>query len=375
MSLLSDGSVIPSFLSIAQGEGKSGREYSLSDTSLRVGEIVAAHNPNTSKSTSKKKMEYDVKVMYGNGEGAISTIVYRNVQLANLFGGVADFFNWTPRIENLDLKTGIGLGSRVLILCINGNSRNAYIIGGVPHPDDKKQQKKEDGHNLEFEFNGLNAKVNKDGDLIVTHKSATNADGSIKDSSKSGAFFSFTKDGKINLSAKANIYNETPDKFEIKTTNGVKINPGGIMSQAFVRGTIYRQQEDIMHQTIKPLLLTITTLLTAASTQIIATGGLVAAAGVTVTAAGGTLSTAGGLHKIPVVGPKIAAPIVQATGASLNATGTTLTSAGTTLTSAGSTLASLAPLFTQIQIAIQLFDSLSSEYLSKKHEFAESPLG
>lgn len=263
--------------------------------------------------------------------------------------GIADYFKWTPRIAEFDETNQIGPGSRVLLACLNGNQREVYIIGGLPHPDDtRKDPVFKDNHRLEWEFNGIYFNINKDGEIALVRRGPTKADGKLvnPDATGNNSSLQFLKTGNIKLG-----YNLEKTLTELKTNtdklpyiewlksdkqinitapNGVKINKGGADSQALVRGTAYRQQQQAMHNTMQSLLTTLSSLILNAS--------------VAITGAAGVIAT-------PVVGPALSAPFFIA--------------AGTSLSSAVATI-------TNLQLAIQQFESASSQYLSTKHEFAES---
>jgi hypothetical protein len=342
---LDDGTIIPSFLAVSDTSGAgSGWMHNFQDNSLRIGRIIAAYSPNSKENRNKKVVEYDVETVYANGAEGFAPIIYSNCIVASLFGGVADYFQWTPRIDNFQQSTQKGKGTKVLILCVNGNTKSAYIIGGVPHPEDTKIQKVfKNNHILNTEFNGINLSINNDGEFQFLHKGATKADGSIIDSTGTDSILSFLKDGsinlgyldkiskeicsislnkadkKLNLFAQSDIYSETKAKFAVKTTSGVKINEG-TNNQAFLKGTIYRQEQAKLH-----------TKLTSAITSL--------ATAATATAAG--LTTAG------------AATPTAAPG----------------LTAAATAITSMVSILTQMVTAITEFEA--GDYLSKIHTHAD----
>src|SRR6266700_1325356 len=193
--VLEDGSVIPSYLRGSDSSSQIlGSQYSVSDWQLRVGEIIQAYDVDDPSNRNGKYIEYDVSVSHSNLGGGFTNITYPRCRVHSLFGGVADFLRWTPRIDN----GGDGqssLSSKVLLLCPNGNNRFALIIGGYPHPETTRQDTKFDDHDLFFEYNGLNVNINNDGDLTLTHKGATDNSGAIIDSSNGNSYISMTSDG------------------------------------------------------------------------------------------------------------------------------------------------------------------------------------
>lgn len=262
-----DGAVVPSFLEVETSiHIVPGYYDSVNDTCLRVGRILAAYNPSDSNNKNKKFIEYDVEVAHANKDGGFTNIIYPKVLMANAFGGVADYVRWMPRIDDF-ANFKAGLGSKVLLLCINGNSRTAYIMGGIPNPDspnvDTKYTK-----DFVFEYNGVNINVNKDGDLVIRHKGATNNGGQVIDKKNGGGRFVLDQDGYIKLdyddsklpylfldkanklvkiSADTKIRSETAGTFEVQAKKGFIINSGG---QAFVNGTAFRNEQEILHQNV-----------------------------------------------------------------------------------------------------------------------------
>jgi hypothetical protein len=123
------------------------------------------------------------------------------------FGGVSDFFNKKLRKpkDSKKVKESGALkkqnGSIVLLLCIDGSSEQAIIIGSIQHPDRKTGKlTKALGQHLEGEYNGLNYKIDKDGALSILFKSATDNNGKPADEKAGGASWKIEKDGSIQFS-------------------------------------------------------------------------------------------------------------------------------------------------------------------------------
>jgi hypothetical protein len=132
---------------------------------------------------------------------------YKNCMSIDGFGGIADFFNKKLRKTADAVKTGKKSsfnkqnGSIVLLLCIDGHSEQAIVVGSLSHPDRKNGKlTKDKGHHMEGEFNGVNWKVDKDGALTVTFRSATDNDGKQADTKAAGSTFKMEKDGSIQAS-------------------------------------------------------------------------------------------------------------------------------------------------------------------------------
>lgn len=336
-----------------------------SDFSLRVGTVIAKYSSVDSPNFSKKYAEYDVRVDYGDLNGSISPIIYYRLKVQSIFGGEADFSDWTLRVSDKNKKIE---GSRVLLLCNNGNQRDAYIIGGLKNlPDDKKEETLEDNHHYTWEFNGIKQNVNNDGEFLLLRRGQTKDDGTVEDDTNSYASLSLTKDGKITvgysdsadypyfvldrenkqatLSTKDKIFLKTENTLEITTSSGVKINPNNPDPQAFVRGTYYRQQESSLNNKMKEKLLDLTTTLATLYASLNVTGA-------SLTAAGASLA-------VPIVGGPIAAPSVTAAGSSLLAANAQILRAQSILL--------------EMITAVQSFEALGSKYLSDYHIFGETP--
>jgi hypothetical protein len=188
--ILSDGTVLPSYLSVHSGAYADGQ---FDNIALRVGEVKEILYPDNPRSLSKKFTEYVVSVQMKDGAGVGVPIVYPNCIVAQQFGGVADYFTYTLRADDGSTqgdttKAGLGNGSLVLLLCLNGETSRPFIIGGFPVNDDDSDAALE--HNLHFRFNGINVEVNKDGELSVSFQGATDAAGELAegvDSEASGS--------------------------------------------------------------------------------------------------------------------------------------------------------------------------------------------
>lgn len=358
--MLSDGTCVPSFLGVTDSSRYTpASQFTFNQISLKQGRVIKAYNVDDKQNISKKVLLYDVMVEQGVGSGGTTSIVYPRVQVASIFGGVADYCKWTPRIETFDLDKGSGLGSRVLLLCVNGDMQGAYIIAGLSHPDDtRKDADFKDNHRFQWEFNGAHLYINNDGEIYATHRGATNADGTIKDDKGSKTFIGFTKAGvvqigvtkedteldktpeldtdkpsfqldkqkdTISLFAKSNISNETQDKFLIKTTTGVIVNEGGSDPQEWLRGTKFREQQKQLHESLKNGLQQLSTMLNTASTS---------------------------LKGVVIAAPPTSNPLVQATSTALG---------------------SAASAASQMATAISQFEAQSHEYLSENHKFSDKP--
>jgi hypothetical protein len=334
-----------------------------SDLSIKQGKVVAVYGPGDKKNISKKFVEYTV---VASSQINLTTVpvTYFQCRTASLFGGVADFSRWTPRLTKDDAK--YVTGSLVMLLCVKGDRRDAYIIGGFPNPGDtEKDSPPSEFPYYEFEFNGINLEINKLGELTLFRRGPTNDDASVKDDKGEGFTFKLTNDGnayfgqkdetvgftldKTNkiykLVAKGDIQSETDGEFKITTLAGVRINPKGLgRRQAFVSGTFYREQEEILHVKLQGQLTQLNIALASLGTAV---------------GTAGTGLTAAGLAMIPpvVVLHSLANIPIQAAGGAL---------AGAAVTIAG-----MAAVVLQMQEAIASFEMLKSAYLSIRHDFLD----
>lgn len=341
---LNDGTIVPNYLETPQRRTSFRR--SMVDFGLRYGRIVASHPPKADSSQAHQFWEYDVECDVLSDNGSYSKIVYPRCQLMDAFGGVADREEWTPRIGAVAKDAdSLPPDTQVFILCVNGNTKHAIIIGGPKHPasvgDDAEL-----GHHYTWEFNGTLMTVNSDGEFQILHRGPTEASGALTDDddSKNSTFIKLSKDGDVILSTGAEQDNvvtlNSQEKkivlfasggdIEIVASGNVKIDSSGVLTgdatDYQLMGTTFRNQQQTLHSTIMPLMSTLNGLFMTAGTA---------------------LTTAGAAHVTPIAGPIIGAPAV--------------TAAGTALLNAG-------PIFTQLMNAFQSFEQHASEYLSTKNQ-------
>ena len=95
----------------------------------------------------------------------------------------------------------IEYGSLVIVLCISGQSSGgqAIIVGGVSHPEGPTY-KKDDGQFYDFNFNGINYNINKDGEWTLTFNSPVDKKGKKLDEKVAGTQIKIDKTGKIKIS-------------------------------------------------------------------------------------------------------------------------------------------------------------------------------
>lgn len=297
MPITSDGTVIPSYLEFTTEERFP--SYQQSDYALLTGEVKNIIYPDEENSRSKRLIEYDVFVQYRH-HGASTGKIYNNCVLMNSLGSLADSSTFVLRAnkkagEDTDNKN-LGYGSKVLILCVNGDSVAPVIIGGLPDPKDEIQKDiDKDKKFLSWVFNGIRAEINDDGELQVTYEGATNekAETDVEDS-VAGSFVKFDKDGNIFIQD-----SDGKNLLEIDHKNGnviiqrdkkLKI---GQANEAFILGTSYRKEEKTMHNKMIGVLNSLQQIISQMATQI---------------------NIIGVKHLIPVYGPVTAAAEVSTVG-------------------------------------------------------------
>ena len=325
MAVLPNGDVIPSFLTVKTShEMWDGLNFD--NTALRLGEVQDIVYPDDPQSRSKKFIEYHVLVQQRSNKTGNSKL-YRGCLLMNPLAGLADQCHFALRTDHsaANSKVGLGKGSKVLILCINGETNSAVIIGGMRDQSDPKKDQK--GQLFNFVYNGISFDINDDGEAAITYGGKTKIDGTTDiSSSVSGSTIKFLKNGNISIGDKDNKNQFLIDheNSEVKIARDNKFELGAATDNMLLAST-YRKAETQMHNNIVSTLGTIQ--------------GLLTTAGAAITSASGPLA-------IPVVGGTIAAPILAPAGASL--------------TAAASQIA-------QLISSISTFESQTQTYLSQRN--------
>lgn len=361
--LLNDGTIIPSWLGVMDTTVALEPDEAFDNVALRIGEVKELIYPGDRRSVSRKWTEYRVLVQHRDRQGRGVTTEYPNCALNSTFGGVADKSSFTlrPKLSGDHSTDGLGKGSKVVILCINGETNLALIIGGFRDPADTETDTNAatDLHHLLWEFNGIRADINNDGELSLEFKGPTQADGTLAQSAdpdNSGAMFQLLKNGNIVFSHAAQtltfdhqnkkLVGTADSAMELTvndgpitlTANNVLIG-GSDANQALVMGTVYRQNESQCNQTLIQQLTVMATLIQEMS--------------IAATIAGAGISGAASAHSAPIVGPIIGAPL--------------LASAGVGITTIATSLASMGTAVAQMFQAIAQLEASTDLYLSKKN--------
>jgi len=205
--------IIPSFYKATPVRGIYPNNGGMFDNNLlRIGEIKTIIYPEDKKSRSRKFIEYDVLVQH-RGNGTAVTKLYNNCLAQNSMGGLADYCVQLFRAPEQNQTTGtqvspinLGNGSKVLLLCINGDQANPVIIGGIrDHRQDDKGRKAKGVH-MDWEFNGVHLNISDDGSFSVEYKGPTKAEGKPDagkgSSSTAGTKISVANDGTFTVATK-----------------------------------------------------------------------------------------------------------------------------------------------------------------------------
>lgn len=382
--ILDDNTVVPHFQGLIP-RGQATDTGNLTNLALRMGEVKDIIYKTDPQSITKQFTEYSVEVQHRDGRGPGTTSRYAGCLVASLFGGAADVLRYTLRKDN-GTNTGpdgIGVGSKVLLLCVNGQTTRAMIIAGLR--DIKTNSKDADdpalGHNLFFEFNGISFSVNKDGEARIQFRGPTKVDGSLDTAAGANAnngptAIEFLKNGNLHISTKAGqeilldhankkasfvfdtewnvkvnkkvvedygdswqtsvgtsikieaqkdiTFNSSAGAWNLGAAGNLKIKTAGVLTgaatDATMMGDTYRRAEQTLHQQL-------TTGFTSLTTQL----GIISAA-------------ANGPMAIPVYGASIAGPII------------------------GTAAAQMATAVGQMIAAIQSFEGQAAKYLSLKNK-------
>lgn len=375
--MLPDGTVVPHYLGL-QRRGVAEDTGSFTNVALRIGEVKGVVEPTADESLTGKYFEYTVEVQHRDGSGPGTSTLYTNCLLSSLFGSGGDQERFTLRADDKDDQNrkddGVGVGAKVLLLCVNGEGTRTWIIGGVRDPEtDETKDTKDDGHNWYREFNGVRQTINKDGEYTLLFRGATARDGKLADGVKEengNAKLFFDKDGGITLSdgdkGKEKLVFSKKDKkttlesggtMAMKAPDGVTIDTDkntvitadktyiGSKNAAenLVLGKTYREAEGKCNDSLAEKFSSLGQNITSLSTSL--------------TSAATALTTAGSLMSTPIYGAVAAGP--------------NITQAAMQLTSMVSTLSQMSQTLSQMQSAIKDFEGQKKSYISD-HNFTQS---
>jgi phage gp45-like len=252
-NILSNGTVLPSgMLSATSYDMKDAHKKTFENYSVKTGIVVNTYLPSNSGNISKKVLEYDVLAFEQDGNKGSTIIKYRNCTVMSAFGSIADFFEanirqmQTQGVSNTVPAPSGQNGSIVLILCVNGLSDKAVIIGCLSHPDRPTQLTDILPH-LVFEYNGVNMEIKEDGSLTLTVNSATDNDGDVTTPIVGGpTTVSISSMGAVSISApQQNVtvtcQNATITASDTAIVDGQTIKLGESAQQAIILGNLFQQ--------------------------------------------------------------------------------------------------------------------------------------
>jgi phage gp45-like len=180
------------------------------DTNLKVGVVTKIYEIDDDKNVTKLVPEYDVLAFETDGEKVSGTKPYRHCVRMDSFGSMSSYLDVKLRAnkdkledeksKTLSARLKDKTGSIVLILCLDGNTNKGVIINSYPHPGRKSTLTSDNGEqHLEGEYNGLNWRINKNGELKITFKSKTNEKGEPQDTDAGGTSFEIDKTGQVDI--------------------------------------------------------------------------------------------------------------------------------------------------------------------------------
>jgi hypothetical protein len=218
--------IIPSFYQTEfMGGGNEGGLLPNGNVQLRYGEVKREILPTSQESYSKLYREYEVLVQHYDG-GSATHRMYHHCMVLNDLAGLGDFSTQSLRVSDKD-DFQLGNGSRVFILCVEGNDARAIIIGGPAQKRDLSE-----GVSKRVQFNGVDFEIFDDGSWSLTNRGRTDNDGAMSDQAdKDGAgtivkvqangnFHVLTPNGKCSLlidHKAGTITIDSSDSFVIKT--------------------------------------------------------------------------------------------------------------------------------------------------------------
>ena len=195
---LPDGSFIPSNLSLEPLP--EAHSQFMVDFSFKQGTIVKVYYPSDPANLSQQFIEYDVLVAKRDMRSGANFLIYKNCQVSDKFGAVNNYEDFTLQAAT-SIKNGVPVGgSTVTVLCIDATaiSARAIIVGGKKSRLYKPEES--DGQFHEYQFNGINIKVNNDGEYTIIQNTPIDQSGNQADKAAAGTQLKIDKDGRFAIS-------------------------------------------------------------------------------------------------------------------------------------------------------------------------------
>jgi hypothetical protein len=227
---LRNGTIMPhGLLSVDPNRHAAGFNQIYANYPIRAGIVIQRYEVDDKRNISKLCMEYDVMVIEQHANEGVVPTLYSNCVSSDGLGGVGDFFEKKFRKQKKVRGKSKGLdfssqdGAIVLLLCLDGNSNKAIIIGGLKHPDRKTKLTGKD-EILAAEYNGVAIAINEDGSTSLTFKGATNNDGSPKDAAQGDTSIGIEKDGSLQIKNKGVTQrNQKDGKFSVTAEDAITL--------------------------------------------------------------------------------------------------------------------------------------------------------
>jgi hypothetical protein len=207
MNRLSNGTVLPNgLLGVDTRSIVAGFNKTYANHSLKAGFITKVYPVDSEENINKISTEYDVVVIEQDSNRGITPITYKRCLSVDSLGSIADYFEvkrrgQTKQKNNNKRDLNEQNGAIVLLLCLNGNSDSAIILGGLNHPE-RKTKIKGEGQQLFGAFNGVEVQVLPDGSCRLSFNGATDNDGKPIDSSQGVTTLDIEKDGSFQVKNK-----------------------------------------------------------------------------------------------------------------------------------------------------------------------------
>lgn len=245
---------------------------------IRAGIVISRYEIDDKLNISKLAVEYDVMVIEQDANAGVTPILYKNCLSTDGLGSIADYFEKKIRKQKKYDKKTKGQdffgqdGAIVLLMCLDGASEKAIIVGGLKHPDRKTKLTGKD-EILAAEYNGVQILINEDGSCNLTFKGATNNDGTVKDKNQGNTSLDIEKDGSLQIknkgvtqrleksgkysltsedaqtiTAKKAISIQTEDKLSIKAKSDVSIESANFALKASGSATLEMQSLNLQSQ-------------------------------------------------------------------------------------------------------------------------------
>lgn len=198
-----DGAIIESGIPTGNKTHYYARFNNFSIYKAQVDEVIYKDD----KNNQTGKVEYNVSLISFK-----SNNVYRklfNVPAVSSIGGKNDYSEvvFQPKTTEYTRAKEEGKafaentdGDFVTVMFLESNEQMPIITGGWFHPRNNESAKKEDGHRIKGEYNGIEWNINKEGELIIQSLGGPRDNqGQLTNTNNAGILIKLSKDGKISI--------------------------------------------------------------------------------------------------------------------------------------------------------------------------------